>query len=80
MLDFVLMALPFVIIGICLIVIIVNNKKNKIDSTYIGEGMCLGICFGVLFGSMFSNHLGMFLSLGMLLGEAIGSCINKKGK
>ena len=76
--DFILAALPFIIIGISVAVIIVNNNKNKNKESYISEGMCLGMSFGLLLGSSFAiEHLGIFLSLGMLVGEAIGSYIKK---
>lgn len=74
--DFILAAFPFVIMGISIIVIVVNSKKNK--ENYISEGMVLGMSFGLLFGTAFSNsYLGLFLSIGMLLGEMIGSTIKK---
>ena len=76
--DFILASLPFIIIGICVAIIVVNNRKNKNKESYISEGMCLGMSFGLLVGASFrSEHLGMFLSLGMLVGEAIGSSLKK---
>ena len=77
--DFILAALPFVLIGISIAVIIVNANKNKSKGkeTYICEGMSIGMCFGVTVGSLIPEHLGLFLSLGMLIGEAIGSFIKK---
>ena len=78
--DFILAALPFVIMGISFAIIIVNNHKNKNKGTYTIEGMCLGMSFGLLLGTLFSSEYnGLFLSLGILIGEAIGSFI-KKGK
>ena len=74
--DFIMAALPFVILGICVIVIIINRKDSK--KTYISEGMCLGMSFGVMISSMFSNNYGLGISLGMFVGEAIGSLILKK--
>ena len=72
--DFIFASLPFIIIGICVVIIVVNNRKNKNKESYISEGMCLGMSFGLLIGASFSSeHLGMFLSLGMLVCEAIGS-------
>lgn len=41
--DFILAALPFVIMGISFAIIIVNNHKNKNKGTYTTEGMCLGM-------------------------------------
>ena len=67
--DFILAALPFVIIGISVAIIIVNINKNKNKVTYTPEGMCLGMSFGLLLSTLFSSeHMGLFLSLGMLIG------------
>lgn len=74
--DFVLAALPFVIIGICLAIICANFKKEK--KTYCSEGMCIGMCLGVSFSSVFKINMGLGLSLGMLVGETIGILIEKK--
>lgn len=74
--DFVLAALPFIIIGVAIIVIVVNSKKDK--ENHISEGMCLGMCLGLLIGASFPNeYLGISLSLGMIIGEAIGACVKK---
>lgn len=74
--EFILAALPFIIIGLSIAIIMVNDKKNK--ESYICEGMCLGMSLGLLIGNSFSNqYLGMYISLGMLIGETIGSYINK---
>ena len=78
--EFILAALPFVIIGLCVAVIVKNCKTSKEEKTYITEGMCLGMCFGSLIGSFFIKHIGIFLSLGMLIGETIGCSIKKKDK
>ncbi|MGN0973589.1 MAG: hypothetical protein ACI4OT_02475 [Bacilli bacterium] len=79
--DFVLAALPFIIMGISIAIIVVNcNKENKKSEkgTYINEGMCIGMSIGLLLGNLFDDgHLGIFLGLGMLIGEAIGSGIKK---
>lgn len=76
MIDFFLAALPFIIIGISVAVIVVNSNNNK--ESYICEGMFLGMSIALLLGTSFaSEHLGIFLSLGMLVGEAVGSSIRK---
>ena len=79
--DFILTALPFVIVGISIAIIVVNcNKENKKleKGTYISEGMCIGMSIGLLLGNLYDDgHLGIFLGLGMLIGEAIGSGIKK---
>lgn len=74
--DFILAALPFVIIGLCLAVIFANYKKEK--STHCSEGMCIGMCFGVAISSILKINIGLGISLGMLIGEAVGMLIEKK--
>ena len=44
--DFIISALPFVIIGICLAIIFANFKKGK--QTYCSEGMSIGMCLGLV--------------------------------
>ena len=75
--EFILAALLFVVIGLCVAVIAKNCNTKKEEKTYIIEGMCLGMCFGALIGSIFIEHIGIFLSLGMLAGETIGCYIRK---
>lgn len=75
--DFIEMALPFIIMGVSVIVVCINVKKNK--KNYLTEGMCLGMSFGLMFSNLFeTNQTSLCLGLGMLLGEAIGSCIKRK--
>lgn len=74
--DFILAALPFIIIGLCLAVICANFKSEK--KTYCSEGMAIGMCFGVAIASTLNINLGLGISLGMLIGEAIGISKEKK--
>lgn len=76
--DFIMSALPFIVIGLCLAIICANFKKNK--NTYCSEGMSIGMCFGVVISEIFNINLGLGLSLGMLVGETIGIIIEKKDK
>ena len=76
--EFILAALPFIIIGICLAIICANYKKDK--KTYCAEGMCIGMCMGAALSSTFDINIGLGISLGMLIGEAIGIFIEKKEK
>lgn len=76
--DFVLSALPFIIIGLCLAIIFANQKNDK--QTYCSEGMCIGMCFGVAASSILKINMGLSISLGMLIGETIGVLIEKKDK
>lgn len=74
--DFIIAALPFVVIGICLAVICANYKTDK--KTYCSEGMAIGMCFGVAVASTLHINFGLGISIGMLIGEAIGIGIEKK--
>lgn len=75
--DFIEAALPFIIMGISIIVVCINFKKNK--KNYLTEGMCLGMSFGLMFNNLLDgNQASLCLGLGMLVGEAIGSCIKRK--
>lgn len=78
--EFVVNALPFVVLGISLAIICINmhNHKTK-DNTYVIEGMGIGIAFGVCFSYLFPNFLDLvtLIPMGMLVGEACGICIKK---
>lgn len=77
--DFILAALPFILMGAAIIIVTLNSKKNK--ETYIPEGMCLGMSFGLMFSNLFnSDYMGISLSIGMIIGEVIGSFIKKENK
>ncbi len=78
--DFIISALPYVIIGICIAVISADfsRQKTEKEKSYIAEGMCIGISLGVAFSSTFNFNLGLGISLGMLVGETIGIFIKKK--
>lgn len=77
--DFIMAALPFIILGVCIAIICKCNKDNKNkDNTYILEGMVLGMSFGLMLGTMFNYSTGLCLSLGMVIGEAVGCLIEKK--
>ena len=68
-------ALPFIIFGISVVVIVINlNKKN----TYLSEGMLFGIAIGVAVGYGFKLQLELCIALGMIVGEAVGSLFVKK--
>ena len=74
--DFIIGALPFLIIGLCIAIISANNKKGK--SSYCSEGMCMGMCIGVALSVSLHVSMGLGISLGMLIGETIGILIEKK--
>ncbi|MDO5812064.1 MAG: hypothetical protein Q4Q31_03110 [Bacillota bacterium] len=75
--EFLFAALPFILCGLAIIVILMNTKKQTSKDNYLIEGMCLGLVFGSMIGALFSSQLGLCLSLGMLIGEAIGSYFKK---
>lgn len=84
-LAFAAAALPWVIMGICVIVLLVNRKKlsnadpdEEVEMDYGTEGMCLGMCFGTALESSLHGSLGIGMSLGMLVGLVLGQAIKKK--
>lgn len=84
--DFVLAALPWVVMGVALAVVAVlfakreKNGKRSVKETYMGEGMALGMLFGVAIGSSGAMELSTGLSLGLMLGMVIGMSMEKKDK
>ena len=76
--DFIRAALPWVLIGLSVAVLLAKNgnQKDKKKEDYGVEGMCLGMCFGVALG----GNMGIGMSLGMLIGLTVGSFIKKEGK
>ena len=84
-LAFAAAALPWVVMGICVAVLLVNRKKlsntdpdEEVEMDYGAEGMCLGMCFGATLDSTLHGSLGLGMSLGMLVGLAIGQAVKKK--
>lgn len=79
--EFIMAALPWVVISLCIAVLAVRTgrKESKKKETYIGEGMCIGMCLGVSLKSMIGfDDLGTAMCIGMLIGEVIGMMIPKK--
>lgn len=74
--EFILAALPWVLIGIAVALLCVL-RENK-GASYVTEGMCLGMCMGVTISSLVKIDLGTGISLGMLLGEVTGAFFRKK--
>lgn len=75
--DFIISALPFVIIGLCLAIIFTHyNKENK--KNHLTEGMCIGMALGLTFATSLNINLALGISFGMLIGETIGILIEKK--
>ena len=72
--DFCRAALPWVLMGLSVAVLLAKNGSEKKKEDFGVEGMCLGMCFGVALG----GNTGIGMSLGMLIGLTIGSFINKK--
>ena len=86
--NIVFIIIPLIIIGISVILLINNIKKNykseeKIDENYMTIGMSLGMCFGGGIGLFFINLLGIVaisysICFGMLGGMLIGMVLKKK--
>lgn len=79
--EFVIAALPWIVIGLVLIVYFVKRKsseQNEKVADYSTEGMCMGICFGSAIGATNIINIGTAISLGMLVGLLIGMLIKKE--
>lgn len=83
--DFLLAALPWLAIGLCLAIFFARNannektdkRENKNVDNFGSEGMSVGMCIGVALGTLFKGGVGVGISAGMLLGLSIGSAIPK---
>ena len=79
--DFIMAALPLVVVGIALAVFFTGRagkkKKQEKESGYEAEGMSLGMCFGAAVGDIFPEYIGVTLSVGMLIGLLVGMCVKK---
>lgn len=73
MIDFISAALPWIIMGICILVFLMHQNQNS----YQYEGMFIGMSLGCALGSLYAN-LSIGLALGMIIGLALRSCIQKK--
>jgi len=91
MTDFILLALPCVVLGVVSVIMIINfnrrnsntkdNAENKKD--YISIGMSLGMCFGVAIGSALMGIFGAValnygICFGSIFGMTLGMYFNKK--
>ena len=70
---FVLSALPFVIIGICLAILFTIRAKRKEQEDGDSEnGMLYGMCIGLSLATAVGFDMGLGISLGMLIGMTAG--------
>ena len=73
-------ALPWVAMGVLVIILCVRGARKTGEKNYGTEGMCLGMCLGTAIGTAFGGDTGLGLSLGMLIGLAIGTGVPKNKK
>ena len=79
--DFIMAAVPLVVVGIALAVFFTGRagkkKKQEKESGYEAERMSLGMCFGAAVGAIFPEYIGVTLSAGMLIGLLVGMYVKK---
>ena len=79
--DFIMAAVPLVVVGIALAVFFTGRagkkKKQEKESGYEAERMSLGMCFGAAVGAIFPEYIGVTLSVGMLIGLLVVMCVKK---
>lgn len=91
MLDFMEAALPWIAIGLSMIIAGMSSKSRKAKASsettdvkkdgkenYIAVGMCVGMSIGMLLGQLLYNNLALGMCIGMSIGLATGSSIKKK--
>ena len=75
MMDFIIVALPWIVIGVTIAVITTfltkskkrkdlvlieeNDQDNKEEDNYMSQGISYGMCFGVAIGSALTNLFGL---------------------
>lgn len=75
---------PWLIIGISIIVIVVNNKKK--ESNYLVQGMIYGTLLGSIIGLTLKYiiklkaDVGLYIAICFLFGEVLGTLIKKEYK
>lgn len=88
--TFLMRAMPWIVIALCLILGISLHLRQKVDrrrhperqqqqDSRINEGACIGMCVGVAAASVIGFNYGMALGTGALIGALIGSRIRKSG-
>ena len=79
--DFIMAAVPLVVVGIALAVFFTGRagkkKKQEKESGYEAERMSLGMCFGAAVGAIFPEYIGVTLSVGMRIGLLVGMYVEK---
>ena len=78
MADFFNAALPFVAMGLTIVLLAANGRRGR--KNYLTEGMCLGLALGVGLADALHMELGLAMSLGILLGAALGQLAPKGEK
>ncbi|MBD3109908.1 DUF2700 domain-containing protein [Bacillus sp. AGMB 02131] len=88
--DFILAALPWVVLGITVAIAMVNIKGDKARKedrekigNYMSVGMSIGMCFGIAIGLAFDEMLGRNgltygICFGMLGGMVIGKGVGRR--
>lgn len=77
MAEFFTAALPFLAIGVTIVLLAANARRGRERKNYLTEGMCLGLALGVGLSGALQMELGLAMSLGLLLGAALGQLAPK---
>lgn len=84
--EFLTVAMPWILIGLCLVLGIClhlrkkhlrHPEEQKGQESRINEGACIGMCIGVAVSAVGGCNPGTFLCVGGLAGAVIGSLIRK---
>lgn len=79
--DFMYAALPWILLGLAVAVILTvkpfSRKDKETACDCRTEGMCIGMCLGCAIGAAGVMNIGTGLSLGVLIGMCVGMRIKK---
>lgn len=73
MMDFIVAAFPWLVMGLSLAVALVNLNRTKANN-YGMVGMLFGMSIGLTLASSLPFSRGNCMAMGMMLGLALGSC------
>ena len=78
--DFLFAALPFLIIGVCVAIIMVHykTKDSEKKENHLVEGMCTCPQLNGFLSTVLHINIGLGISLGMLIGETVGVYVKKE--
>ena len=70
--------LPYILVGLVLVILVWDQHRPQRKASFIMGGMCLGLLAGLGIAMLMKQDLGLGVGIGMLLGEVLGLLVKKK--